>query len=105
MELSDFQKKIKGFVEKFDLETTLESRMLDLVSEIGELSKEILKGTDYGRKPFEKTEEFDGELADAFFSLVCIANYTVTDMSEALEKALRKYERRLKEKGDAGSGK
>lgn len=104
MKLSDFQKKVNEFVEKFDLETTVESRMLDLVSETGELSKEILKGTDYGKKPFEKTGEFESELADAFFSLICIANSTKTDMEAGLDSALAKYEKRLKEKGNAGSG-
>ena len=45
MEISDMQSKVSDFVEENQLETEVEIRLLDLMSELGELSKESLKST------------------------------------------------------------
>jgi NTP pyrophosphatase (non-canonical NTP hydrolase) len=100
----DFQRTVARFVERHDLQIPVQARTLDLVSEVGELAKEVLEGTDYGRKPFAPTDEWAAELGDAFFSLVCIADSTGVDLQAALEGALAKYERRIARRGDLGSG-
>jgi len=102
--LPDFQKIVADFVEENQLETSVEARLLDLVSEVGELAKEVLKGNKYGHQSFQPTTEWPGELADAFFSLVCLANSTGINLEDALAKAIDKYGQRLASKGDAGSG-
>jgi len=102
--LPDFQKTVVAFVDENRLETSVEVRLLDLVSEVGELAKEVLKGDEYGHQSFQPTAEWSGELADAFFSLVCLANSTGLNLEEALVEALDKYAQRLASKGDAGSG-
>jgi NTP pyrophosphatase (non-canonical NTP hydrolase) len=99
-----FQKSVADFVQKHKLEASVEARLIDLLSEIGELAKEALKGSDYGKAPFTQTQAWEEELADAFFSLVCLANSTGVNLEKALEGVLAKYEARLSEKGDAGSG-
>jgi NTP pyrophosphatase (non-canonical NTP hydrolase) len=104
MPIPAFQKSVAKFVKKHGLESSVETRLIDLFSEIGELSKEALKGSDYGETTFTQTEAWEEELADAFFSLVCLANSTGVNLEKALEDVLAKYETRLKEKGDAGSG-
>ena len=43
--LKDLQLKIRQFCEEHHLECSSEHRTLDLVSEVGEFSKEILKST------------------------------------------------------------
>ncbi len=69
------------------------------------MSKEYLKGTDYGREPFEEpTDGWQDELGDVLFSLVCLANSTDVNLEAALQTALNKYEERLRLEGDAGSG-
>lgn len=98
-----FQKSVAEFVKKHNLETSVEARLIDMFSEIGELAKEILKGSDYGQVPFTQTQAWEEELADAFFSLLCLANSTDVNLETALEDVLAKYEARLEEKGDAGS--
>ena|GEM_PF-5172747 len=50
LDMKDLQKKIEEFVRVHDIKCGAGERMLDLVSEVGEVSKEILKSTDYGRK-------------------------------------------------------
>ena len=105
MEISDLQRKVSNIVKKNELETNLETRLLDLVSELGELSKESLKSSDYGKEEFKYTDEWVNELGDVLFSLICVANNTNVDLETALNKALNKYKRRINKKGDIGSGK
>jgi NTP pyrophosphatase (non-canonical NTP hydrolase) len=102
--MAQFQQTVATFVKENELEAPVHARVLDLVSEVGELAKEILKVTDYGRQPFRPTEEWSGELADILYSLTCVANSTGVDLETALNEALDKYEGRLARKGDAGSG-
>ena len=45
--MKDIQEKVNNLIQKYDLETSLEVRFIDLASEVGELGKEILKGDDY----------------------------------------------------------
>ena len=102
--LPPFQQRVGDFVDAHDLRTGAEARLLDLLAELGELAKEALKTTGYGRRPFVPDERWDDELGDVFFSLVCLANSTAVDLDQALDRALAKYRQRLGERGDAGSG-
>ncbi len=98
------QKRIAQFVEQHGLKIPVEYRVLDFVSELGELSKEILKATNYGKSEFQPTENWEEELGDVLFSLICVANATQVDLEQALAKVLDKYQKRIKSKQDAGSG-
>lgn len=80
MNLFEVQNLIKRFTKDKNINSTLEVRILDLTSEVGELSKEVLKGTNYGNKEFKKTEEWDSEIGDVLFALICIANQTETKL-------------------------
>jgi NTP pyrophosphatase (non-canonical NTP hydrolase) len=100
----DYQQRVAAFVAEHQLETEPASRLLDLLSELGEVAKEILKGSDYGKADFSATPDWEGELADTFFALVCLANATGVDLDAALDGALRKYQTRLASRGEAGSG-
>lgn len=91
-------------MESHRLGAPVSFRLLDLAAEVGELAKEVLKSTRYGREPFQPTQDWAGELGDAFFSLICIANSTDVNLEEALQSALKKYKSRLARKGDVGSG-
>lgn len=104
MELSDIQKQILSFCKDRGLNSNVSVRVIDLMSEVGELSKEVLKGTDYGSKQFEQTENWQSELGDVLFSLICIANDTNFNLEECLRHVLEKYEKRFADKGDMGSG-
>lgn len=102
--MKQIQKKVQDFVRTHDIETDIKSRMLDLQSEIGELAKEILKSTHYGKTEFIPDADWENELGDALFALICLANQTDVYLDSALKKALQKYERRLAEKGNVDSG-
>jgi NTP pyrophosphatase (non-canonical NTP hydrolase) len=100
------QQKVREFQQRHGLVSSPDVALLDLLSELGEVSKVLLKATDYGRHPFRRdaAADLDGELGDVLYSLASLANATGCDLASALDLALAKYERRLHEKGHAGSG-
>ena len=100
--MKQIQEKVKKFCKENDLESSMEHRVLDLTSEIGELAKEVLKMTDYGSKEFQFREEAKAEIGDVLFSLITVANSLDVDLEESLDLVLEKYKKRLK-KGSAGS--
>ena len=102
--MKELQQKIRKFCKKNGLESPAEHRVLDTVSELGEVAKEVLKMSNYGRKPLDIRNEIKPELGDVLFSLITIANYFEVDLEDALNIVLAKYEKRL-ENGSAGSEK
>ena len=102
--MQDIQEKVNELIKKYNLESSTEIRFIDLVSEIGELGKEILKGNDYGKKNFSNTDNIESEVGDLFFSLICVANDLNIDLTKALDKVLNKYDNRFSNNGHIGSG-
>jgi len=100
--MKEIQARIKKFCEENNMQSPAEHRVLDTMSELGEVAKEVLKMSDYGRKPSVYREELKSELGDVLYSLITIANTFDVDLEEALEMVLEKYEKRLG-KGSAGS--
>jgi len=100
--MKELQDKIKKFCKEHNLESPAEHRVLDTMSGLGEVAKEILKMSDYDRKPLEYREELKSELGDLLYSVITIANSFDIDLEEALNRVLEKYEKRLK-KSSAGS--
>jgi len=100
--MKNLQQKVKEFCKKSNLDSPIEHKLLDTMSELGEVAKEILKMTNYGRKPMEFREELKSELGDVLYSLITVANHFDIDLEEALQMILEKYKKRL-EKGGAGS--
>ena len=100
--MKEIQEKIKKFCKENNLESPAEHRVLDAMSELGEVAKEILKMSDYGRKKIEYKEEIKSELGDLLYSIITIANSFDVDLEEALNMVLEKYKKRLS-KGSPGS--
>ena len=101
------QNKVRLFNEEKDCHfkpMPAHARLLDIMSELGELGKEILKNTKYGTEDFALSENFVMEYGDVLYSLLSLANETGIDSEAALDKAIDKYRNRIKAKGDMGSG-
>ena len=96
------QQKVAEFIEMHDLDGTTEFRILDLVSEVGEIAKDATKSTGYGVEPENLSVKKD-EIGDVLFSLLAVAESLEIDAGDALETALKKYERRIESKGDPSS--
>jgi len=73
------------------------TNMAILTEEVGEVARIIARK--YGEQSFKNAEEdadLADELADVFFVLICLANQTGIDLTDALEKNLIKKETRDK---------
>lgn len=89
-------------MEKYGMEGTTEFRIMDLVSEVGEVTKDATKSAEYGTEKENLTVKED-EIGDVIFSLFAVCNALDIDAENALETALDKYADRISEKGDPGS--
>lgn len=103
MELRERQQQVAKFVNEHDLDRQSMAWLLDLVSEVGELSNELLQDSEYGERPLHAGRAWMEELGDVLFSLTCLANRSGVDLDDALERALNKRQRRM-DTGDLGSG-
>jgi len=75
------------------------TNMAILTEEVGEVARIISRK--YGEQSFKKSDEkynLDDELADVLFVLICIANQTGVDLTDALSKNLIKKEIRDKDR-------
>lgn len=97
------QERVRQFLLQNGIECGAEHRCLDLASEVGEVAKEILRGSSYGKEPYAPTPETEEELGDCLFSLLALCCALNVDAQQALERVLEKYEARLRKKGSAGS--
>lgn len=102
--MKQLQTLVEQFCKKNQIQCPIEHRALDLTSEVGELAKEILKATNYGKQPFSiiNNQVFIDELGDTLFSLIAIANLLDIKLEKALLTVLKKYEKRMLN-GSAGS--
>ncbi|WP_299985200.1 nucleotide pyrophosphohydrolase [uncultured Pontibacter sp.] len=67
------------------------TNMAILTEEVGEVAR--IMSRQYGEQSFKKSDEgkqLSDELADVLFVLICIANQTGIDLTEALRKNLDK---------------
>ncbi|WP_265109218.1 MazG nucleotide pyrophosphohydrolase domain-containing protein [Halosolutus halophilus] len=101
--MDEKQRQVADFVEAHGLETPPAYRLLDLVSEVGELAKDANESTGYGTTPETVAIESD-EIGDALFALLAVAESLDIDAEEALETAIAKYDARMDEGGSPGSG-
>jgi NTP pyrophosphatase (non-canonical NTP hydrolase) len=66
-----------------------------LMEEVGELSRLMVRK--YGEQSFkesDKGKELSDEMADVLWVLICLANQTGVDLTEALQKNFEKKNRR-----------
>ena len=101
--VATWQERVAGFARRHGLLHDPATHALDLVSEIGEVAKEVLLASDYGRRAPEFGPQLAGELGDALYSLLALAEACGVDADRVLTAALVKYEHRLSERGEAGS--
>jgi NTP pyrophosphatase (non-canonical NTP hydrolase) len=101
--MTGWQRQVSDFAHRRHLLYDSAVQALDVASEAGEVAKEVLLATDYGRRAFQSWPELVGELGDLLYSVLALAEACGADAAEALGHALSKYEQRLIERGMAGS--
>lgn len=92
MTLSEAQKQVDEWIKTYGVRYFSElTNMAILTEETGEVARLIARK--YGDQSFKKDESTDNlgdELADVLWVLICLANQTGVDLTEAFEKNLRK---------------
>ena len=101
--MATWQTRAANFAQNHNLSHPPSVYALDLISELGEVAKEILLATEYGERPFHPTPNLPGELGDALYSLCQLATAAGVDLEKAFTSALTKYEQRWQTKKHIGS--
>lgn len=96
MHLNEAQTIIDEWIKKIGVRYFNElTNMAILTEEVGELARIIARK--YGEQSFKESDlnyDLADELADVLFVLICIANQTGVDLSNALRKNLDKKTKR-----------
>lgn len=92
MTLSEAQNKVDEWIKTYGVRYFSElTNMAILTEETGEVARIIArKYGDQSSKKGEKTDDLGDELADVLWVLICLANQTGVDLTEAFENNLRK---------------
>lgn len=98
MTIKEAQKEIDRWIKTMGVRYFNElTNMAMLTEEVGEVARIIARK--YGEQSFKKYDKekiLSDELADVLFVLICIANQTEVDLTEALKKNLEKKNSRDK---------
>lgn len=95
MTLKEAQETVDRWIRTYGVRYFGElTNMAVLTEEVGELARVMArKYGDQSFKPGEK-DNLDEEIADVFWVLLCIANQTDTDLTEAFRRSIEKKTKR-----------
>lgn len=99
MTLEEAQKTVDQWIKEYGVRYFSElTNMAVLTEEVGELAK--IMARKYGDQSFKAGENTDlgDEMADVLWVLICLANQTGVDLTEAFHKNLEKKTRRDKDR-------
>ena len=99
MTIKEAQERVDRWIKEYGVRYFNEmTNIAILTEEVGEVAR-IMART-YGEQSFKEGEkrELGDELADVLWVLICTANQTGVDLTEALEKNLDKKTKRDKER-------
>ena len=102
MKIEEAQNKVDKWITKYGVRYFSElTNMAILTEEVGELARIISRK--YGDQSFKSNEEklnskekLADEMADVLWVLICLANQTGIDLTDALEKNIEKKTQRDK---------
>lgn len=97
------QEKVREFTKTHNLAPTPAVALIDLLSELGEVAKDVLKSSDYSADLSCRKPQTWDELGDVFYSLLTLAIALNYDLDRGLDIALSKYRDRILETGSPGS--
>lgn len=95
MTIEEFQKSVDNWIKEYGVRYFDEmTNMAILTEEVGEVAR--IMARKYGEQSFKEGDKSDlsDELADVMWVLVCIANQTGIDLTEALQRNLEKKTKR-----------
>ncbi len=100
MTLDEAQQRVDDWIKTYGVRYFSElSNMAVLTEEVGELARVMVRT--YGDQSFKKSDEgasLADEMADVLWVLICLANQTGVNLTEAFEHNLRKKTERDRER-------
>lgn len=99
MTISEAQKRVDEWIKEYGVRYFSElTNMAVLTEEVGELARVMSRK--YGDQSFKEGENQDPseEMADILWVLICLANQTGVDLTEALMKSFEKKTSRDKDR-------
>ncbi|MFZ6051021.1 nucleotide pyrophosphohydrolase [Halocola ammonii] len=99
MTISEAQKAVDDWINEYGVRYFSElTNMAQLTEEVGEVARIISRK--YGDQSSKKGDEGElaDELADVLWVVICLANQTGVDLTEALQKNLEKKTKRDSER-------
>lgn len=99
MTIQEAQERVDAWIKHYGVRYFSElTNMAILTEEVGEMAR--IMARKYGEQSFKEGEKADlgEEMADVLWVLLCIANQTGTNLTEALEKSFQKKTERDKER-------
>lgn len=99
MTIEEAQKTVDNWIKTYGVRYFNElTNMAILTEEVGELAK--IMARKYGEQSFKAGEKHDlgDEMADVLWVLICLANQTGTDLTEAFARNIEKKTSRDKER-------
>jgi len=92
MTIEEAQKQVDDWIKTYGVRYFSElTNMVILTEEVGELARIIARK--YGEQSFKKSDEnknLGDEMADILWVLICLANQTGVNLTEAFEKNMQK---------------
>lgn len=99
MTIDEAQKSVDDWIKKYGVRYFSElTNMACLTEEVGELARVIARK--YGDQSFKtgEKENFEEEMADVLWVLICLANQTGVNLTKALEQSFAKKTNRDKDR-------
>ncbi len=100
MTIAEAQQKVDEWIKEYGVRYFSElTNMAILTEEVGELAR--IMARQYGDQSFKSSESnlnLADEMADVLWVLICLANQTGVNLSEALEKNINKKTQRDKDR-------
>ena len=97
--IKEAQERVDAWIKEYGVRYFSElTNMAVLTEEVGELAR--IMSRKYGDQSFKEGENQDpaDEMADILWVLICLANQTGVDLTEALEQNFKKKTQRDKER-------
>ncbi|MBV9864919.1 MAG: hypothetical protein JO316_06185 [Abitibacteriaceae bacterium] len=87
---------LREFIAQHNLETQPAFSLLDVVSELGDVAKVLLKSTDYGQRPTDTdSTQMREAIGDLMFAVAYLSTLYDVDPEAALWESVRKFESKL----------
>ncbi len=87
---------LEDFIARHDLETAPQWSLLDIQAQLGELTRALLKQSNFGREEIQLAPEIAHEkIGDLMFSIAYFALLHNVDIETAMHDSIKRFERKL----------